>query len=144
MVIATTVSEFSQPERTVEEALFNPSGIQPVEYKCLVKPYAIADTDEVLKSAKEAGIVFNKEHEYMEQQAQCVALLVAVGGNAFEDWKGTIPGAGSRINMAKYAGVEVVGVDGRKYRLINDKDIAGVLFQPEGPDPYEGEETDGV
>ena len=136
------VSEFTAPSRKAEDQVFNPSGIQPVEYKCLVKLYAIADTDEVMKSAKDAGIVFSEDHEYREQQAQCVALLVAVGGNAFEDWKGTIPTPGSRVNVAKYAGVEVVGVDGRGYRLINDKDIAGVLFQPEGPDPYDEEEPD--
>lgn len=136
---ALPISEFSLPQRA-KEKLFNPSGIQPVEYKCLVKPYAIADTDEVMKSAKDAGIVFSEEHEFREQQAQCVALLVAIGGNAFEGWKGDIPFPGSRINMAKYAGVEVVGVDGRTYRLVNDKDIAGILFHPEGEDPYDGEE----
>ena len=137
---ATSISEFSMPGKKKKEVMFNPSGIQPVEYKCLVKPYAIADTDEVMKSAKDAGIVFNEEHEYREQQAQCVALLVAVGGNAFDDWKGEIPREGSRINMAKYAGVEVVGIDGRKYRLISDKDIAGILFVPDGVDPYDSEE----
>ena len=138
MTVIVPNSEFTAPARAPD--FYNPSGIQPVEYKCLIKPYAIADTDEQMKSAKEAGIVFNEEHEQREQFSQCIALLVAVGGNAFEDWKGKIPVPGDRVTIAKFAGVEVVGVDGRKFRLVNDKDIAGVLFHPEGEDPYLGEE----
>lgn len=137
------------PKEEIDLRTFNPSGIRPVEYKCLIKPYAIEETDAAIKSAREAGILFDNALTEREQMAQCVALLVAVGGNAFEDWKGAIPEPGDRINIAKYAGVEVLGVDGRGYRLVNDKDIAGILFQPEGDDPYvnsapEGEEAPGI
>jgi len=132
--------ELALPEGVKEEVdlrNFNPSGIRPVEYKCLIKPYAIHETDEAFKSARAAGIIVDENSTDREQAAQCVALLVAVGGNAFEDWKDDpVPQAGDRINIAKYAGVSVLGVDGRGYRLVSDKDIAGVLFEPEGDDPY--------
>jgi co-chaperonin GroES (HSP10) len=134
------VSEFSIPKRQ-QDMMDNPSGIQPVEYKCLVKPYHIMDTDEQYKSAKEAGIIIAEQETQKEQYAQVIALLVAVGGNAFEDWKGRDPVVGDRVMMAKYAGVQVDGMDGRKYRLVSDKDIAAVLFKPEGLDP--GGEEDG-
>ena len=126
----STVSEFAQPHKKKNE-FHNPSGIQPVEYKCLVKPYQIEDTDEVLKSAKDAGIILHTEQAEREQMTQCIALLVAVGGNAFEDWKGEVPKPGDRVLMAKYCGVRSDGVDGFVYRTISDKDIAAVLFNPE-------------
>ena len=129
-------------EETIDLTTFNPSGIRPVEYKCLIKPYAIEETDAAIKSAKEAGIIFDDTSSNREQMAQCVALLVAVGGNAFEDWKGEIPKNGDRVTIAKYAGVSVLGCDGRGYRLVSDKDIAGILFQPEGDDPFNIEEED--
>ena len=129
-------------KETIDLTTFNPSGIKPVEYKCLIKPYAIEETDAAIKSAREAGIIFDSASNEREQMAQCVALLVAVGGNAFEDWKGEIPKNGDRVTVAKYAGVSVLGCDGRGYRLVSDKDIAGVLFQPEGDDPFNIEEED--
>lgn len=131
-----TASEFSVPERLKKDEFPNPSGIRAVEYKCLVKPYEIHETDEQIKSAKDAGIIIPDKEEDREQMAQVIALLVSCGGNAFEDWKGRIPRPGDRVMMAKYAGVATDGVDGRKYRIVHDKDIAAVLFQPEGDDPY--------
>ena len=129
-------------EETIDLTTFNPSGIRPVEYKCLIKPYAIEETYAAIKSAREAGIIFDSGSNEREQMAQCVALLVDVGGNAFEDWKGEIPKNGDRVTIAKYAGVSVLGCDGRGYRLVSDKDIAGILFQPEGEDPFNIEEED--
>jgi len=131
MAIVIPKSEFTR-----KEGFPNPSGIQPVEFKCLIKPYAIEETDEALKSAREAGILLPPVENDREQMAQCIALLVAVGGNAFEDWQDPKPKPGDRINIAKYAGVEALGADGRGYRIVSDKDIAAVLFNPEGEDPY--------
>lgn len=128
--------EGTEESEQIDLSTFNPSGIKPVEYKCLIKPYAIEETDAAIKSAREAGIIIDPTSSEREQMAQCVALLVAAGGNAFEDWKRDIPKNGDRITIAKYAGVSVLGVDGRGYRLVSDKDIAGILFQPEGDDPF--------
>ncbi len=131
-----------RPEEEVDLRNYNPSGIKPVEYKCLIKPYAIHETDEAIKSARAAGILLPENSNDREQMAQCIALLVAVGGNAFEDWKDPVPKPGDRINIAKYAGVEVLGVDGRGYRLVSDKDIAAVLFQPDCEDPYDADSAE--
>lgn len=126
-------NELSLPDG-VETEFKNESGIQPVEYKCLVKPFRIHETDEVLRSAKEAGIELSEATSDREEQSQCIALLVAVGGNAFEDWKGQIPKVGDRILMAKYAGIKTPGIDNYMYRLVNDKDISACLFDLEGED----------
>lgn len=105
----------------------NPSGIAPVEFKCLIKQDDVEDTDPDLKRAKAAGLVLAQEFKSREQMAGVRATLLAIGGNAFEDWKGQKPKPGDRIYTAKYSGIEVIGEDGGKYRLINDKDCLAVI-----------------
>lgn len=102
-------------------------GIGPLEFKCLIKQDDIEDTDPDLKRAKAAGILLAQETKSREQMAGVRATLLAAGGNAFEDWNGLKPKPGDRIYTAKYSGIEVVGEDGGKYRLVNDKDILAVI-----------------
>lgn len=136
MGIVIPKSEFTRHGKLPDVKDFeNPSGIQPVEFKCLIKPFAIAETDAAIKSAREAGLIIDDATSEREQYAQCIALLVAVGGNAFEDWSGEVPKPGDRITIAKYAGVSQLGADGRGYRIVSDKDIAGILFDPSEEDP---------
>lgn len=105
----------------------NPSGIAPVEFKCLIKQDAVEDTDPTLKRAKASGLALPEEFKSREQMAGVRGVLIAAGGNAFEDWKPPLPKPGDRIYTAKYAGIEVEGEDGQKYRLTNDKDILAVI-----------------
>jgi len=109
-----------------EEALDNPSRIYPMEYKILVRPEDLEETDPVLKAAKEAGIELPDNLKEREQMMQGEADLIAVGGNAFEDWNGK-PKVGDRVLIAKYAGIITNGKDGVEYRLCNDKDVAAVI-----------------
>lgn len=105
----------------------NKSGIAPCEYKCLIKQDAVEDTDPTLKSAKAAGLALPEEFKSREQMGGVRGRLIAIGGNAFQDWKPPLPKPGDRIYTAKYAGIEVEGEDGQKYRIINDKDITGII-----------------
>ena len=99
--------------------------IQPVEYKCVVQLHKVEDADPLMASAKRAGIEIPMASMDREQQAQVKAELLAVGGNAFEDWNET-PKVGDTVLIAKYAGL--IYQDGDiDYRIINDKDIAAVL-----------------
>lgn len=98
----------------------NLSGITPVEYKILVQ---IEETETVTKG----GIILTADHKERADMAQVKGRLVAVGGNAFEDWRGHVPRAGDRVMIAKYAGLVADGDDGRKYRVCSDKDVAAVL-----------------
>lgn len=107
----------------------NTSGLSPVEYKILILPEKVEETDEVLKSAKAAGLVLVDKTTDREKQSQVRGKLVAIGGNAFEDWQGRIPQVGDMVWYAKYAGYVVPGDDGKEYRLCNDKDIAAVVMQ---------------
>lgn len=104
----------------------NAAGVNPVEFKVLVKPSAI-EVDPALARAKAAGLQLPPEVLERELMAQIVADLVAVGGNAFEDWRPPIPAPGMRVLIAKYAGVTLRGADGEEYRMLNDKDISGII-----------------
>lgn len=105
----------------------NSSGIIPLEYKCLVEPES-AEVDPAIAKARKAGLELPKEMLEREFMAQICARFIACGANAFEDWKDKrLPQPGERVLMAKYAGVTVRGADGREYRLLNDKDLAGII-----------------
>jgi chaperonin GroES len=97
----------------------NESGIQPVEYKVLIKP-------EVVEAKTAGGLYLPEQSQDKEKMAQVRGALVAIGGNAFEDWCGP-PSIGDNVYFAKYAGYVVKGVDGEEYRLANDKDIAAII-----------------
>lgn len=104
----------------------NTSGMQPVEFKILIAPEDIQETDERMRSAKAAGIVIAEKTTEREAMAQVKGILVAAGGNAFEDWAGRVPQVGESVWFAKYAGFNVKGADGKEYRLANDKDVAAI------------------
>lgn len=105
----------------------NPSGITPLEFKVLVQPSDF-EVDPVFARARERGIAIPHDVAEREFAAQIVATFIAKGGNAFIDWKDErLPAPGDKVLMAKYAGVTVKGADGIEYRLINDKDLAGII-----------------
>lgn len=103
----------------------NTSGLQPIEFKVLIKPDDVSDTDPVLKKAKESGFILApSEHE---EAAQVKGTVIAVGGRAFHDFGDPSPKVGDRIYFAKYSGLVIAGDDGQEYRLMNDKDVAAIV-----------------
>ena len=100
----------------------NRSGLNPVEYKVIVKP---DDVDETTQ----AGIVIPAETRDRERLSQVKGVLVACGGNAFEDWRGRIPMIGDRVYFGKFAGLRIKGANKEWYQLVNDKDIAGIITE---------------
>lgn len=98
----------------------NESGIQPVEDKLLLLP------DE--PTARIRGIIKPDTTLDQERLAQVRALLVAVGGNCFEDWDPPIPNIGDRVMVMKYAGIhDIEGADGRSYQICTARDITAIL-----------------
>jgi len=104
--------------------------IEPVEYRVLVKPFAIEETDPVLKAAKEAGIELPQDNRDKEQMAQQKGLLIAKGGNAFSDWNDPKPLIGDTVMFGKYAGYNITSND-EIYRVLNDKDISVIINSEE-------------
>ena len=101
----------------------NPRGIQPIEFKILVRP------DKVEEKTK-GGIILAPETRERDQAASTAGEVIAVSPLAFTyaDWPVTAnpPKAGDRVLFPRYSGMTVKGEDGEEYRLINDKDVAGV------------------
>lgn len=100
--------------------------IKPVWGRLVVKPLEIEETDDVLKSAKAAGLQLpeNKEKERL-QHSQVEGELIAVGGNCFEDWQQPIPKVGDKVIYDKFSGF-IKSIDGAEYRIISDTDILAI------------------
>lgn len=106
----------------VQDTAKNNSGMKPIGTKILVLPDEIAE--------KSAGGVFlapktKEDHDY----AIITGTVVAIGATAFTDWPvppTEIPTVGSRVFVAKYAGILLDGDDGRRYRLVQDVEIIGM------------------
>ena len=104
----------------------NATGIRPVEYKVLVK---LDPVEEVTSG----GIIRPDMRKERDQEAQTYATFIEAGGNAFEDWNGSVPKPGDRIVIKKYSGeypslIEIPGgEDAMLYRLCHDKDIVAII-----------------
>ena len=102
----------------------NPSGINPTEFKVLIAPSEVGD--------KIGNVYIPQEHQERAQFAQMEGTLVALAPLAFTyaDWNGCEdkkPKIGDKVLFAKFAGFEHKGKDGKKYRVVNDKDVSAVL-----------------
>jgi co-chaperonin GroES (HSP10) len=101
--------------------------IRPVWGRLVVKPTDITETDEVYKRGKDFGLVLpqSKEKERL-QHSQIEGVLVAVGGNCFDDWLEPIPKVGDQVIYDKYAGF-IKAIDNEEYRIISDTDILAII-----------------
>lgn len=102
----------------------NPSGIRPTEFKVLILPVEVTD--------KIGSIYIPDEHKDRAQFAQMEGVLVALAPLAFtyDKWEGIEdqrPKVGDKVLFAKFAGFEHKGKDGKKYRVVNDKDVSAIF-----------------
>jgi len=102
----------------------NPSGVYPTEFKVLIIPTEV--------SGMIGNVHIPDEHKDRAQFAQMEGTLVALAPLAFtyDEWKGIEdqkPKVGDKVLFAKFAGFEYKGKDGKKYRVVNDKDVSAVL-----------------
>lgn len=97
----------------------NESGIVPVEYRCVVKLDAVDN--------KKGSILLPEDRVDRNQMAAVHGELIAVGGNAFHDWNEPVPKVGDRVVIKKYGGQFTEADPGDLYRLVQDKEILGVL-----------------
>lgn len=111
----------------------NPSGIVPTEYKILVLPDDVPE-----RSA--GGIVIPPWCRDQRQGACQTGVIIAVAEEAFSfvaEKDVRIPRVGERIAYTKYAGMTVPGRDKKVYKLMNDKDVAGILEFAFDPKDYQ-------
>ncbi|MGZ5799288.1 MAG: hypothetical protein ACXWJZ_01485 [Burkholderiaceae bacterium] len=109
------------------DCIMQGKNLQPIEYKVIVLPDLVEETDDSIKSAKSLGIVFLEKDADRDKLKQVSGTLVSVGGNAFDDMLGLVPKVGDKVYYAKYAGLILKADDGTDFRMMNDKDITAVL-----------------
>ena len=119
MAKVATFSDKAQ-ETTFIPGATNESGITPVEYRCVIR------LDPVEKKSK-GGILLPDDKVDRNQMACVHGTLIAVGGNAFQDWRDPRPAVGDRVAIMKYAGQYREADPDDPYRIVNDKDILGIL-----------------
>lgn len=102
----------------------NTSGIKPMEYNVLVLPSEV-------EAKTKGGLFLAPETIEKEQFGRMEGTLVAVSPLAFSfaDWPDASeqPQVGQSVVFSKYQATEITGRDGRKYWLMKDKSIAGVM-----------------
>jgi chaperonin GroES len=104
-------------------SILNPSGFIPVEFNCVVYP------DPVEEKTK-GGIILTQTTKEADEYATIEGTLVAVSPLAFSyaEWPEDArpPQVGDRVVIARYGGNVFDGNDGKKYRILKDKDILAI------------------
>jgi len=112
----------------MNDCIMHGKTFQPVEYKVLVKPDLIEETDDAIKRFKALGMELPEAEKQRDKMKQITGTLIAVGGRAFEDFGNPSPSIGDKVYFAKYAGMILESDDKAEYRLMSDKDITAVLI----------------
>lgn len=107
----------------------NESGIHPLGDRVLIKP-------EEIEKVTEGGIIIPESESDKYSMAQSIGYVVAIGPDAWIDHVERSPHGtktrgfsqpfakpGDRVCFAKYGGLQVPGMDGESYRIMNDVDI---------------------
>ena len=100
--------------------------IELLLHTVLVKPDKVEDTDDVIRSAKAAGI--HVQLDKREEKAVEFGTVVQVGPTAFKDYgRGPdILKGGDYVTYARFAG-KLVKYQGEEYLILNDQDVIAKL-----------------
>ena len=105
-------------------------GIRCVEYNLIIAMPDLPDTTT-------GGIALPQMVLDNHEMAYQVGRIIECSPMAFnyDDFNASFPElkpkVGDLVWIARYAGGEMVGKDGRRYRIIKDKDVGGVIEPPQ-------------
>lgn len=104
----------------------NKSGCVPVGDRVLILP-------DIAMTKSQGNIALPDDVVERMQLSASSGVIVEIGDDAFawnsdrtRPFGGYKPKPGDRVHFEKYAGKEIVGDDGAKYRLVDDKAIGGI------------------
>lgn len=95
-------------------------GLRPVEYRVVIEPHTV-------EKKTKGGLYMPDEVHERDSYAQQRGTLVAKSKYAFAEWSEGAPEIGDTVIFVKYAGPLTDGLDGKKYRILNDKDVLAVV-----------------
>ncbi|HUY05016.1 MAG TPA: hypothetical protein VMV33_17190 [Rhodocyclaceae bacterium] len=108
----------------------NASGIQPVGDKLLVL------VDVALEKTR-GGVIITEQSAEAQTLSSTTGIVVAMGDQAFArdsdrlmEWAGRAPEVGERVYFQRYAGQEYTGLDGKMYRVMQDRSVAAIEEVP--------------
>lgn len=100
-------------------------GIECLEYKVLVKP--AEEKGHIDIAGGKFKLYKPDETKERDEHATMEGEVVALSPLAFSyEEKAPKPSVGDTVVFQRYAGLIIVGADGFKYRLMNDKDVVAV------------------
>jgi len=104
--------------------------IKPTGHHVLVKPQKVEEVDEVIKAAKQFGIVLTEDTTKKKQIGVSTGVVVAIGPTAYKEYADGIPWVkeGDLVAYVRHGGMYIDDPeDDEVYLLLNDGDIAAVL-----------------
>jgi co-chaperonin GroES (HSP10) len=107
-------------DRTEAQEFDADGGLVPKGHIVLVLP------DPVQRESA-GGIALPDATIFTNEQSQVFGILVAAGPAAWFDESEPRAQPGDRVMFSKFAGQMYTGPDGLRYRVVNDKDILGVI-----------------
>jgi co-chaperonin GroES (HSP10) len=97
--------------------------IIPCGCKVLVKTFTLAENDEIIKSAKRAGIELPEFSERREEINIDKGVVLKIGPSVSNEYVKDLQ-VGDTVGFARFGGKFIVDpADGVKYLLLNDEDI---------------------
>jgi len=99
----------------------NTSGFLPLGHRLIVMPISVP-------KMSQGGIELVEETTGRDEMAQIKGRVIAVGAGCWKDQRTTEDWCkpGDQIVFGKYAGIQWLGHDGGKYRILNDLDVVGL------------------
>jgi len=102
--------------------------IKPILHRILVIPDRVEELDDVVRSARAAGLEVKLDKR--EQAAVEVGTVVLIGSTCYREFGTTAEEQGvkigSRVSYAKYSGKGIKDGD-ISYLMMNDEDVIGVI-----------------
>jgi len=99
----------------------NPSGLQPVGKKIILKP-------EATRQETPGGIALPDTVKFDEKHSFVNGVILAVGGGAFKGYSPPVPKPGDLVRIHPHSGEWITGRDEEEYLIVEDQYVEALLI----------------